>query len=120
MGPQPGLPNKGLWMGLLGLGAFAALGGGFILVRKLMDTQLPKVQKVSAAACGAPLSVLCQGASALSERLCTSYCLLFLVQNSPFCVRVSASFASHVCVCLEAAQQLQGELGCLTGRTIKT
>lgn len=43
---------KGVWIGLLGLGAFAALAGGFVLVRKLMDTQLPKVQKVGAAASG--------------------------------------------------------------------
>lgn len=49
---------KGIWVGLLGLGAFAALAGGFLLVRKLMDTQLPKVQKVSAAATAPGLCVL--------------------------------------------------------------
>lgn len=57
-GPQPGLPVKGIWVGLLGLGAFAALAGGFLLVRKLMDTQLPKVQKVGAAAPGPGLCVI--------------------------------------------------------------
>ena len=32
--------------GLVGLAALAAIGGGVILARKLLSSQLPKVQKV--------------------------------------------------------------------------
>jgi len=50
----PHLPMEGLRMGLLGVAAFAALGGAFVLGRRLLDKQLPKVQKARARQWHAP------------------------------------------------------------------
>ena len=63
-------------MGLLGLGAFAALAGGFLLVRKLMDTQLPKVQKVRAAASWTWPLWCCLGLRALHESSAHTCCVM--------------------------------------------
>lgn len=44
--PQTGM-NEGVKVGLIGIGALVALGGAFFVARKLLSSQLPKVQKVS-------------------------------------------------------------------------
>lgn len=44
--PQPHLPMEGIRLGVQGLAAFGVLAGGFVLGRKLLGSQLPKVQKV--------------------------------------------------------------------------
>ena len=43
--PQTGM-NEGVKVGLIGIGALVALGGAFFIARKLLSSQLPKVQKV--------------------------------------------------------------------------
>lgn len=43
--PQTGM-NEGVKVGLIGIGALVALGGAFFVGRKLLSSQLPKVQKV--------------------------------------------------------------------------
>ena len=43
--PQTGM-NEGVKVGLIGIGALVALGGAFFVARKLLSSQLPKVQKV--------------------------------------------------------------------------
>lgn len=44
---QPCLRMEGIRLGSLGLAASGVLAGGFLLGRKLLDTQLPKVYRVS-------------------------------------------------------------------------
>jgi len=43
--PRTGI-NEGVKVGLIGIGALILLGGAFFLGRKLLSSQLPKVQKV--------------------------------------------------------------------------
>lgn len=42
---RPGM-SEGVRIGLIGIGALVAMAGAYYVGRKLMSTQLPKVQKV--------------------------------------------------------------------------
>ena len=66
--PQTGM-NEGVKVGLIGIGALVLLGAAFFVGRKLLSSQLPKVQKVRLRPFAIPVNgQLCCRALQLSTR----------------------------------------------------